>query len=256
MERLNHSDAKQRPKMKLDLDEFDLENYELGPLTQGLGLHSVKKKKSVAQFSPKRTETALNQISASTQQNNLYPQVPLKKLSEMRHTKPLEPTLVRRHPQQQVFHSSFSDHKRLNKTRELQENKLREVGEVDQFCAFFIDVVVLLGVYSGMIMAFTLIAGIPYEWKVLRVFWFQFWPYFSLLGISIFLFYFTLLDSGGTPGKRIIGLRSVGTKDFKTTNLQQNFCRSFVTLLSFILFGLPFLVDFQGKASHTKLVKV
>ena len=81
METLSNQKTERTPKIELNLDEFDLDNYDLNPLTQGLGFHCVKKEKAIAQPVTGGVEKTLNKTSVLEGQGNLYPQVSLKELS-------------------------------------------------------------------------------------------------------------------------------------------------------------------------------
>ena len=255
METLNNQKTERTPKIKLNLDEFDLDNYELNPLTQGLGFHCVKKEKAIAQPVASRVEKTLNKTSVSEHQNSLYPQVSLKKLSGTNYTGPLKSSMSDSIFQQETC-SSFSSDRKFKETGKLKKDKLKNAREVDQLCAFFIDSIIIVGTYLGIMWIFISIAGLPFEWKALKGFGPKFWPYIGLLSVSIFLFYFTLLDSAGTVGKRFMGLQLIDSKNSKTTNLKQSFFRALISLLCLVLLGFPFLVNFQDKISHTKLVEV
>ena len=238
METLNNQKTERTPKINLNLDEFDLDNYELSPLTQGLGFHCVKKVRTIAQPDTGSIEKALT----SDYQKNLYPQVPLRKLSEIGHGEPLK---------SRVPNSAFQQEVRIPKKK-----KLRNAREVDQFCAFLIDSSIVIGSYLGIMWVFISIVDIPLEWAILKAFGFQFWSYISLLSVSMFLFYFTLLDSSGTVGKRLMGLQLINLSNSKTMSLKQSFFRALASLLCLMFLGFPFLINFQDKISNTKLIEV
>ena len=157
---------------------------------------------------------------------------------------------------QQEASSSFSSGRKFKEVGKLKKDRLKNAREVDQLCAFFIDSMIIVGTYLGIMWIFISIVGFPFEWKTLKAFGPKFWPYIGLLSVSIFLFYFTLLDSAGTVGKRFMGLQLIDSKSSKTTNLKQNFFRALISLLCLTFLGFPFLVNFQDKISNTKLVEV
>ncbi len=234
-------EASQVSEIRLNLDEFDLENYELSPITQGLGFHHEEKKKSFSQSTPRRVKASHIRVPTQT---------PLVKSFEVNNAELLASTGLEPFYGYQV--SASTDKVKKPKAKKM---KLKSAGEIDQFCAFLLDGMVLIGSYVGVISTFIFIAGLPFEWNALKPFWFDFWSYFiSVLGM-IFLFYFTLLDSAGTFGKSLMSLRLINVSDSRPSSLKQNFIRAFVSLMGLALLGFPLLVDFQGKLSHTKLVK-
>lgn len=76
----------------------------------------------------------------------------------------------------------------------------------------------------------------------------------SVFLIFIYLFYFTIFDITGSPGKRIFSMSLKNTLNKKLT-MSQTLIRAVVTLVSLLLLGMPSLFDFQGKLSDTKLVE-
>ncbi len=76
------------------------------------------------------------------------------------------------------------------------------------------------------------------------------------LFLSFYLFYFTILDREGnkTFGKKIFSLK-LQSKFKSNIDLVQSFSRAFISMISFLAFGLPFILDFQGKLTDTLVVK-
>lgn len=69
-----------------------------------------------------------------------------------------------------------------------------------------------------------------------------------------YLVYFTILDLGTSPGKRLLGLKLKNWKD-EVPRPRETFLRAIITYTSLIVGGLPLLIDFQGKLSETKVSK-
>ena len=107
---------------------------------------------------------------------------------------------------------------------------------------------------AGLIAAFTALARLPFEWPALKRLGLDFWPYLSGLAGLAFLFYFTLMDTCGTVGKRFLGLQLTDAADHPI-RIPQSLSRAFISLLGLGCLGLPLIANIQGRFSGTKVVK-
>ena len=227
-------------KKKFNLDEFDLESYDLNPLTSGLGFHHEEKKKVISQLNSEKAEILYRNrlVQASKNQS-----------SKINH----------RETGLGAFYgnkvNSFKSNDLKTKKVKLRKKEFKEATRIDQFFAFIIDFLILVSSYVGILTVFVQVIGIPFEGEVIKNFLMEFKIYFISLYGMIFIFYFTLLDSFGTFGKRLKQVQLVHTASFDPPSLKQNILRAFISLMSIALLGLPFLANFQGRLSQTKLVK-
>lgn len=233
----NHRDLeKQQPDIKFNIDDFDLENYDFEPITEGLGFNNEIKKKDNRIVKTKTT------------------------------TKPA-PVLRREDFEQkeQEFRgeglSSFYQDSKLTTVKSPARVKTEKVDFKPalteaplelRFGSWIIDLLTVVAMFAGTIAICATLVSLPLSERTLSMLGMEAYLYMGIIFSCYYLFYFTLFDLQTTVGKYLLGIKTYSSSDQEMT-LKQSFIRSLTGLLSLILFGFPLLFDFQGKLSDTKV---
>lgn len=261
----NSLTSKNTPPIKVDLDEFQINEDTFKPMTRGLGFHQDTKRpsfkpapKEVKAFgNPKAPvnsslnssfNTSLNSIPTSIGQNNKTAskaaQLP-SGLEAFYGAKPATP---------ETSNNLFE--KNLTKEEVKKEKVVSFVTapQTSQFFAWVIDILVIASfvILTGALLIFA--SGIEFN-MYSRLISTKDLAIFTVAIFSIYyVLYFTILDLSASPGKTIFGLRLLKT-DGEEVTVKNTFSRALISLLSGIALFLPMLLDFQGRLTDTKVVK-
>lgn len=225
-------------------DEIEdlIDNFEIKPITDGLGFHhSLRDKKGVKlnlqhqkELLQNDFENRLNQID--TESNHLNSPVNMGELAPFYNaevTKPVKEELnLEKSVEQKVLKSSLG---------------LR-------FCAWGIDIVVLLTVMTVTFASIIYFSDLPMEIINLFMVSDELVLSFGLISILFYVFYFSFLDktSYSTLGKKILNLRVISTVGEIT--LMQAFSRSCFSLISIPLLGLPIILKIHDRFTDTCVI--
>ena len=262
----NSLTSKNTPPIKVDLDEFQINEDTFKPMTRGLGFHQDTKRpsfkpapKEVKAFGSAKAPTAttslnssfntsLNSIPSTLGQNNKTAnkaaQLP-SGLEAFYGAKPAAP---------ETSNNLFE--KNLTKEDAKKEKAVAysAAPQSSQFLAWVIDILVIASfvILTGGLLIFA--SGIEFN-MYSRLISTKDLAIFTVAIFSIYyVLYFTILDLSASPGKTIFGLRLVKT-DGEEVTVKNTFSRAMISLLSGIALFLPMLLDFQGRLTDTKVVK-
>jgi uncharacterized RDD family membrane protein YckC len=251
----NSFTSKTTPPIKVDLDEFQINEDTFKPMTRGLGFHQDTKRpsfkpapKEVKAFGSAKApvKTSLNSIPTSLTQSKAPAQASHlpSGLEAFYGAKPVVPETPNN-----LFEKTINE--------EVKKEKIIAVTnapQASQFFAWVIDILVIASfvVLTGALLVFA--SGIEFN-MYSRLISNQDLAIFTAAIFSIYyVLYFTILDLSATPGKTIFGIRLV-TASGREVSVKHTFGRAIISLLSGIALFLPMLLDFQGRLSDTKVVK-
>jgi uncharacterized RDD family membrane protein YckC len=231
-----------------ETDEFDVDSFNVKPLSKGLGFHQEREKirpnrahkqgnkvhKPLATRSEQRTS---QQVIASPKVSNT---------SEMFWDQTVSQTEL-----SHFYKQSSSDNQQEFISNEQVMVPLKATFS-SRILAWIVDVFALGVICAALLFSFVALAGMnmgtllkgmylgPLELSVFGL------GLFSLL----YIFYFTILDMAASPGKSLLGLRVCATNG-ERPKATQTLVRSVVSLLSLFLLGLPAILDFQSHLSES-----
>jgi uncharacterized RDD family membrane protein YckC len=213
--------------IKLNLDDFDIESFEVKPLNKGLGFH-----KNEERVRPKKS--------------NVVP-VAAKPVSEVRQL------LQRSEPLPRLFSEEVKA-----PTERVPEAAptLKTAKAYARGVAYLLDLAIISAIFSGLVLIFLVSAGYKIEVTSLNRLLentgviITLGLFFSL----IYLLYFSLLDMHASFGKEALGLRVEGTREKRLT-ISQSFMRSVLSLISYLALGLPMILDLHSKLSDSMVIE-
>lgn len=244
-----------QPKITLNLDEFDIDSFDIKPVTKGLGFHNnasagvkprptVKRQQSLTSqpqrtAAPKSTPSYLQSTpqtvsdpSLLTGIDALYGNQPL-----VREEKQTIPVMEKK---------ASSDTKK----------KVKEAEMGEQLFAYILDLSLVCGITSLLFTSFFIFAFRRFNGDMMITFLRDSLPFVAVLLSLIYLTYFTLSEPVGTVGKRLLGLGTFISGSNKRTSIKTSFSRAILSLLSLPLLGIPMILDFHGKLSDTRVLKI
>lgn len=252
MEKEGHKEQSKRPIL-FDTDEFDVDSFNVKPLSKGLGFHQERErsrtprpqKPAVHTHKPlaMRSELHSSQVKSSVHSNSA---------SEMFWDQTVSQSELSQFYQQ----SSHQKQSEENETLESQKGAPIKATFQSRFLAWTLDLVALSVICTALIFSFVTLAGMDIETLFKGM-------YLGLLELSVFgiglfsllyIFYFTILDMAASPGKSLLGLRVCGPNG-ERPKASQTLVRSVVSLLSLFLLGLPAILDFQSRLSESVVSK-
>lgn len=246
MQEVTNGQESQFDEIGFLLDEkLNEEGTGLRPLTKGLGFHHEEKPQRVghsAVATPSSSASSVlpkKVVTRSTSSN----QYNVNSMEESVKTAGLE-----------NFYSTSV--KKSNETMAQPSLKTRSVDKVKvyhQALAWVTDMLIVVLTVTALLMSFLFVAQIPYS-QAMRV-GNDIYIISTVLFCISYLAYFSILELGQTPGKLIFSIKVSRTSDADALTIWNTSTRSLVSLSSFVLLGLPLLIDFQGKLSDTKLIK-
>ena len=241
----------QTPSIKLNLDEFDIESFDIKPVTKGLGFHNnsspgVRPKPTQRKGAPKTTTSKKVHQSATHLHSRpqavsdpallsgidaIYGNTTNKELKKVQSVKSkAEPKIA---------------------VKNLKKPQLYELG-----FAFLIDILGVFLLTTALFASFFFFAFQRLDIQLLIRFIENSLPFVVIMTSLIYLTYFSLLEPVGTLGKRVFRMSLYRVKSEKRATIKSSFSRAFISLLSLPLLGIPFVLDFHGKLSDTEVKKV
>ena len=238
--------------MNTDIDnEIDrlIDNFELKPITKGLGFHhSIKEKNEIKIDLRKQSKALKNELELRMNQLNVQEKTPAKNKSvNMGDLAPFyQDTSLEKSKLEKTDTITFGDH---------EVSQIEEASMPLRFVAWFIDVAILttlmITIFSGIIY----FAQLPMN--VLNMFMVSSDILVSFVVITslFYIFYFSFFEmtNFSTPGKNILGMKVTSIK--KRVTLMQSFSRSILAISSILLLGLPVLLKLHDKMTDTQIIK-
>ena len=236
-----------RPEFLNDSSEFDDINFKA--ITDGLGFHHGSSEKvntrSYKQKAPKKmppkinsrvnTEKVSKPVSPAPSSNNNYMGgLEAFYKNEVKAEAKVEP--------------------RVTKKIQVKKTQAKQATIVEQMLAFITDLFLITG-FMGLMFGIAIVAsGVDFN-LITKLLTFDELITYSLVIFSLnYLLYFTILEIKATPGKQLLGLRIVKTKN-KPINAITAFvraCLSLVQLPVFILMAFKWHDSILGtKVIHT-----
>ena len=213
-------------------EEFNLEDVNFRPLTKGLGFHQKEVQKVLKPLNAQVREESYKGQNFSSKEKS--------QLSSFYQNPPITKEFPKELAQEEEI---------------LGQESEQEKYYLHQSLSFLIDLIIILGLLSTTFLCFFYFSPLDIQQALevmsSSIFFFSFSILFSIYYIT----YFSFLDILGTPGKLCFGLRLVETNRDALT-LKHTFLRSIITLSSFLVAFLPLIVDFHGKLSDSKVVKI
>lgn len=226
-----------------EIDDL-IDNFELKPITDGLGFHhSLKEKKEVTLNLKSQSDSLQNDIQ--------------KRISHLDKPEVSKNVNSVNMGELAPFYSANLDTpiaKEINlEVRE--EVSYSEPSISIRLCAWSIDVFVLITIMMVTFTGMMYFSKLPME--SLNVFMISDELFISLMLITtmFYVFYFSFLDktSYSTVGKRLMDIKVVSTDG--AMSLTQAFFRSCFTLISIPLLGLPLILKIHDKITDTMIVE-
>jgi len=213
-------------------EEFNLEDVNFRPLTKGLGFHQKEVQKVLKPLNAQVREESYKGQNFSSKEKS--------QLSSFYQNPPITKEFPKELAQEEEI---------------LGQESEQEKYYLHQSLSFLIDLIIILGLLSTTFLCFFYFSPLDIQQALevmsSSIFFFSFSILFSIYYIT----YFSFLDILGTPGKLCLGLKLVETNR-DTLTLKHTFLRSIITLSSFLVAFLPLIVDFHGKLSDSKVVKI
>lgn len=244
----------------LSFDEQD--DFEFKPLTKGLGFHHTEKKQTQV-----RTQTSvMNRSLSATNARKSIPTTPGLKSTPTQ--KLATPNSL---PQElKAFYESPAETQatptlptaRISQVQEVKvpvsspilSEEIKSAPRIIQLGAWLVDVVVIALFVVATMSALFFMLGLEFSsWKEVLLMDRNYIVPLSLFAIY-YVLYFGILDLVGGVGKTLMGLKVVARVPGEKISFFKTLLRSIVSLLSLGAFGLPHIVDFQGKLSDTEVV--
>lgn len=252
MQEMQNSSQEKVNNIHISFDDFEISEESFKPVTKGLGFHQDQKKSSYFKASQvQKSEPVARNTSAQSILNPLSNKNQVQAKTQA--PKGLEAfygNLDNEVPPPIQMKKETID----SKSVKIEEGNVGDTNIFLQFCAYIVDLGLILTSVLAMITLLIFISGLDAQ-GFLNVVGLNDAIKFGLSFFSIFfILYFTILDLNNSPGKIIFGLKLVRL-DKKSPTVYNTFMRSFICLISFFALGLPTILDFQGRLSDTKVIK-
>ena len=225
---------------EVDLDNMD--NLDFRPVTKGLGFHNEEIRRTPLtkkiihdqnlKSIPERSPGISRKIETKTRDR-----VPLPSISGM---------------------GSFYDKvpaKEISKKRGKKKKVFEEANSYIQFIAWLVDILFVSFFVTLTAGSLILVSGIEYKLLLRAVEVSDIAVFLAAIFSTYYLTYFTIFDLSISPGKFLCNIRLVDASG-KSTTPKNTLIRALVTLVSLPIFGLPSILDFQGKLSDSVVVKI
>lgn len=231
------------PDIKFNIDDFDLENYDFEPITEGLGFNNQNRKKDniIVQKTESKPTLRKEDFERKVEVKTVPRSVSSQGLSTFYGDSKIE--------KQAAIKSTA---KKESPRKNITAKKLVEAEVEVKLVAWIIDFIVVSTLFVGTIILAAILVSIPLSMNTVESLPGEVFLYLSIIYICFYLFYFTVFDLQKTFGKFVMGIKTVTTND-EEISIKQSFIRSFVGLASLLLLGFPLVLDFQGKLSDTKI---
>lgn len=237
MEQTQGTDS--RKEIKLNLDDFDLDNFEIKPINKGLGFHKSEERVRYNSRAARTTRIEQNRPKPKAMNTFSQPQTSLRE----NHVEPL-PRLLREE----------SGEKLVDESAPLEVSYC-EAEPLKRVAAYLIDLLILVTLFSLLAGTFLVIAGQSLQFESVM----------SLVGNAdllisgglffalLYLLYFSILDMHSSFGKDVCGLK-VTSRLKANLSITDSFVRTLFSLVSFLALGLPMLLDFHSRLSDTIVI--
>lgn len=241
-----------QPKITLNLDEFDIDSFDIKPVTKGLGFHNnasagvkprptAKRNPSIGPTTPRaQAQTITPGFLQSTPQTVSDPNL-LSGIDALYGSQPVPKKEKKEIPVPQKVAT---------------KKKVKEADMAELIFAYLIDTSVVLGITSLLFTSFFVFAFQRFNADMMIYFVRDSIPFVAVLTSLIYITYFSLLEPVGTIGKRFLGLGTFISGTEKRSSIKTSFTRAFISLLSLPLLGIPLILDFHGKLSDTRVLKI
>ena len=231
----------------LNLDEFDLDSFELKPVNKGLGFHDEDKREVLGNQNLKKSAPKLKSSLSSAPR--------LSGNSFLQNTPEVQSPAGLMSGVEAIYGRIQEEPLKKLAPKENIQTKLREASYLSLISAFLLDFSVITATTLTLLCSFYLIGFQHIAWNGLATFMLDSVLYaLAFFGLS-FLSYFSLLEPVGTLGKRCLSLKVCHSQSSKNVTIRQSFARAVVSLSSLFLMGIPLILDFQGKLSDSRVVQ-
>lgn len=234
----------------IPVDEDFFEEFHFKPLSKGLGFH--KKEQETVRFAKRDlqvTSTNPKQVRHSSASFNSIQAKLGTTVNEA------SATSISKDDLGAIYSSSPTHSAPLNLNLKKESvTKYKTASKWKQFLAWFIDVTIIAVGQILMLGLLFFAAGIKFSaYKGLLI-----QPDILVLQLVLFSFiymlYFTIMDLGQSLGKSLLKLKLVNISNSQVSASMTG-TRSFVSLVSLVLLGLPLVLGFQDKISDTYLIE-
>lgn len=234
---------------QFEIDEL-FDDMHFKPVTQGLGFHHEEKKKAF-----KKAVTVTRGISPAI--SNSSNQISNLGISNPDIQKHISSSPNSREELNAFYGASKTSHEETVNVVEALEPviELELATKLSQFGAWLIDLLLISSTVLFTTVMLALVSGIKIQILMKLVSANDMFIFSGSLFVIFYLLYFTILDLATSPGKSLMGIYLV-KEDSSNVRVINTFSRSLITLISAITLGLPCLIDFQGKLSDSKVVKL
>lgn len=231
-------------------DDFNFDELEFKPINKGLGFHHNEKRRSfqkpVAPTS--RTHKGHKAMKATSA-------MPSQTVSNLGLSQELGG--IANKSSLSAFYGGESTTKTIPpKALKLEAKAIlkKEASFFMSFVAWLVDVI-LISTFSALtISLFIFVSGIEFQELLHLITFTEKISFIFLVFSTCHTLYFSILDLASSPGKALLGLTLV--KDGNTPlRLKDTFVRSFASLISTLLLGIPCIFNLSGKISKTKVVQ-
>lgn len=246
MDTQQHSETS--PKITLNLDEFDIESYDFKPVTKGLGFHN----NASAGVKPRVNNPQSVQRVTPAQRRQTAP-TPARSLQSAPQTVS-DPSLLSGIDALYGTHVPEMSVKREAPVKMRKELKEASFGEM--ILSYLLDLSLIVGITSLLFTSFFIFAFKRFEGEMMITFLRDSLPFILVLASLIYLTYFSLLEPVGTFGKKLLALGTFQTGSEHRSTIKSSFIRALISLMSLPLLGIPLVLDFHGKLSDTKILKL
>lgn len=244
----------------LSFDEQD--EFDFKPLTKGLGFHHTEKKQTTVRSSGVMSRS-VSSARKSIPTTPALKSTPTQKLStpnslpqELKafYESPAETTVTPPIPSLGLSSSSAMEKVTTVSHRPILNEEIQNAPRIIQLGAWLVDLVVIALFVVATMSALFFMLGLEFSaWKEVLLADRNYIVPLCLFGIY-YILYFSILDLVGGVGKSLMGLKVVARVPGEKLSFLKTIVRSVVSLLSLGAFGLPHIVDFQGKLSDTEVV--
>lgn len=222
-----------------DIDKL-LENFEVKPLTEGLGFHhSVSDKKKIRKSLADRA----NELDRDLKNH----------IKQIKHAKSSEPVLD--HGDLTPFYTQEEQTPELEINLESEVALPQDEKGLIRLAAWLFDTVLILSfAFLTLFIAYSLVGTYlrPFDQYIFSATGIV---DFAVLGGLFYLFYFSLLDATAhsTYGKNLFNLEL--TTDGKPISFKKSFARTLFSLFGLGLLGLPTILRTQDLFFNTKIIR-
>lgn len=232
-------------------DEIDdiIDNFNLKPITKGLGFHHSLKEvqeikvdlKKNSKSLKKDFENRVSQLNKTNKKSSMEVSADMGELSAFYNKEEVKEEKI-----------NIS----LDVTSQAHKEAFGDATMVIRFLAWITDVFVLFALMVSMFSAIVYFADLPLETLSSSVLSGDLLVSFSLMALMVYIFYFSFFDktSFSTPGKNIFDIRVTSTSE-KKVSLMKVFFRTCTCVVSVLFLGLPVLLKLHDTLSETRVTK-